>query len=202
MNERPHEKLREQIPSRSNINIQGSYRKYKDVLRDDFDNRCGYCDARDRYFGGVSNAHIDHFAPRSRFPQLTDFYGNLVYSCPFCNRAKSDKWIGSNPNVPNNGIIGFVDPCCTEFDRHLVRRSSGEIIPLSELGKFMIHNLKLQLIRHQFIWKIQTLDSILDSLLGLKMKVKRSHPQYVNLIESIVNVISLQREYIGQLYDE
>ena len=194
--------LRERVPVRSSVNVQGGYRNHKRDLRADFGKRCGYCDATDQYFGGLSGAHIDHFAPKSKFPELTNTYENLVYSCPFCNRAKSNKWFGDDPRVANDGKEGFVDPCDLDFDRHLARRPTGEIFPVSILGVWMFHNFKMQLMRHRFVWQTHRLSCLLARLVELKPIVDKRHPLYSELLESIAEVVVLYLKYIARVYDE
>ena len=86
--------LRHHKPVRSNVTKRAKYQLYKEDLRRDFKERCGYCDDPDEFSGGSRGYHIDHFAPKSIFPELKTEYSNLVYSCSYCNIAKSDKWIG------------------------------------------------------------------------------------------------------------
>ena len=193
--------LRERVPVRSNVTIAGGYRNHKGELRNDFNRRCGYCDSADSYFGGASGAHIDHFAPKSRFPTLTHEYRNLVYACPFCNRAKSNKWVSDDPNVSDDGSQGFTDPCSDRLDEHLTRRTTGEIVAVTGLGEYMIRALKLQLLRHRFIWQAQKLDSIVDRLLILKPAVQKANPLYAELLEAITEVVEAYRAYRDRVHD-
>ena len=186
---------RDHVPVRSGVAHRNNYREYKASLRSDFLERCGYCDAQDEYFGGVTGAHIDHFAPKKKFPALKEEYTNLVYTCGFCNRAKSDKWIGNDPTVPNNGRQGFVDPCSSDYDEHLARSRSGEIVPTSVLGEYQVDNLNFRLMRHKFIWQAQKLDALAEKMEELRVRIERAHPQYVELLENVVNVMALYRVY-------
>ena len=187
--------FRGQVPTRSSVRARNSYRDYKAELRADFRERCGYCDARDEYFGGAQGSHIDHFAPKSKFPYLETVYENLVYSCSFCNRAKSNKWIGDDHAVPNNGTDGFVDPCSTEFDEHLARDTTGGVVPLTHLGKYMVDNLNMRLIRHRFIWQAQRLDQLAEKLDELRPIVRDNHSVYLELLESLADIFSEYRTY-------
>lgn len=187
--------FRERVPTRSAVKARKIYRDYKEELRADFGSRCGYCDAFDEYFGGAPGSHIDHFAPKSKFPKLETTYDNLVYSCPFCNRAKSNKWIGNDHSVPNNGSRGFVDPCSTEFDQHLARDETGGIVPLTPLGEYMVSNLNMRLIRHRFIWQAQRLDQLAEKLEELRPVVKNNHPLYSELLESLADIFQEYRTY-------
>ena len=194
--------LRVQIPNRSSAAPKRHYRQFKNELRSDFNACCGYCDSTDRYFGGKSGAHIDHFAPKSKFPALENSYDNLVYSCPFCNRAKSDKWVGNNPRIPNNGLEGFVDPCSTKLDDHLARNPVGEIVPKSELGEFMIDSLHLRLARHRYIWQAQRLDKLVAKLNELQPRVAKDSPTYLELLENLTELFAEIRKYEQRIHDQ
>lgn len=154
--------LRRQKPARSDVEPKGSYRQYRDQLEADFNSRCGYCDAHNDVLWARGHYHIDHFAPHSLFPELKETYTNLVYACPFCNRAKSNKWHGNNSEVHNDGVKGFIDPCENEYDEHLSRTEDGKIVPRTLLGEHIAEELKLRLARHQMSWQSEALLSLRD----------------------------------------
>ena len=190
-----HTALRAYRPARSAVKQRANYRGYKADLRLDFKSRCGYCDDSDEYFGGSRGSQIDHFAPKSRFPELELNYRNLVYSCPFCNRAKSNKWVGDDSSKPHNGTCGFVDPCELEYEDHLIRDVTGKIIALTKLGDYILKNLNLQLIRHQYIWQAQKLDQLSEKLDSLRQVVEKNNPLYLELTESLVDILLEYRNY-------
>lgn len=74
------------------------YSEYKDWLRDDFCFTCVYCRCRERWSkDGESAFSVEHILPKSTHPELECVYGNLVYACIRCNRAR--------------GVKAVVDPC-------------------------------------------------------------------------------------------
>lgn len=103
-------------------------RSNKQRLVEDFDKKCGYCDDVDIYSGGYNVYHVEHFAPKEKFIELEFTYDNLLYSCPYCNISKSNKWVGSTSNENVIGNKGFVDPCTDEYNLHLKRDEQGNII--------------------------------------------------------------------------
>ncbi len=124
------------------------YRRYKDSLAQDFKNRCGYTYCLDFWFGGKPNFQIDHFKPKSKFPELETDYNNLVYSCSYVNRAKSDD-------------IGlYLDPVDEDYNAHFYRDELGNIYPReeSQAAKYMYIRLKLYLKRHSIIWMLDQLE--------------------------------------------
>lgn len=51
---------------------------------------CCFCDAFP--VGGVSNETIEHFRPKSKFPELAYTWTNLYYCCDACQNAKREQW--------------------------------------------------------------------------------------------------------------
>ncbi|SEI52753.1 HNH endonuclease [Lachnospiraceae bacterium A10] len=70
---------------------------YRDILFQEFENRCFYCGKR------VTKAHVDvdHFIPWSFIKD--DNIWNFVLACPECNRRKSDKL--ADPKYLDNLIV-------------------------------------------------------------------------------------------------
>lgn len=145
-------RIRVTVPCRTCTKTFRNYRSYKKYLAIDFNNRCGYCDDPDRY-GGPETYHIDHFAPK-RFINLISSYKNLVYSCPFCNKAKYNNWPSEFEDINVLNDKGFIDPCSTDYDNHLERSDDGNIVYLTPLGNYMFNTLHLYLLRHSIIYKM------------------------------------------------
>lgn len=139
-------------PVRSEVAQQANYRDYRPSLRADFNGCCGYCDDSDVRTDPIC-FHIDHFAPQKYFKELRLEYSNLVYACRFCNVCKSSHWIGTTHNPSHDGVRGFIDPCSDEYDAHVERDDEGRIVAKSELGAYIIKKLKLNLLRHQLLWR-------------------------------------------------
>lgn len=142
------------VPERTCTKKYLNYRSYKDYLREDFYNCCGYCDDNDMWSGGKRAYHIDHFAPKSLFSELENEYSNLIYSCPFCNGAKSNDWVTNSYDKPVDfeKRIGYIDPCDENYVKQFKRESDGSITPKSDVGKYMWEKLNLFLRRHKAIY--------------------------------------------------
>ena len=127
----------------------------KKHLRQDFHGRCAYCDDADSLVD--VDFHIDHFAPKTKFPKRKFVYQNLFYACPYCNESKSEYWVCDDPDVNVINDEGIVNPCSKEYDRHLGRREDGGILPKTALGYFMYKKLRLYLLRHEVFFQIERL---------------------------------------------
>ncbi|MEG0835458.1 MAG: hypothetical protein RR063_09390 [Anaerovoracaceae bacterium] len=157
--------LREKIPNRSycgeKFHTNPTNKKY---LAKDFEHRCAYCNDPDAYGGGYRAYHVEHFAPKEKFPALRFCYENLLYSCPWCNRAKWDIWPSDDPAINIIGDKGFIDPCAEEYDNHLNRLSDGSIVGITPLGKYMHGTLHLYLKRHAVVHNMDRLKQKMDEL--------------------------------------
>ncbi len=130
------------------------YKRYKDPLEKDFKERCGYTCCQQIWFGGKKNFQIDHFKPKSIYPELETKYSNLVYSCSYVNRAKGN----------DDGT--YLDPVEVDYNLHFYRDELGNIFPKedSEPAKYMYIRLKLYLKRYSIIWMLEQLEIKMEQL--------------------------------------
>lgn len=192
---------RSHVPARRNgVARAARYQDYKPFLREDFNFSCGYCASWDRFCGGANFFHVDHFAPKKPFDQLLLEYSNLVYSCPFCNGGKSNKWIGDDPHVSHNGVEGFVDPCSAEFDLHLDRTGDGRFIALSPVGSYMLRHLRLYLERHRMLWSIQRLELIKRRGREAIRALGRDDPRRTPLLVQLWEVTNEIDDYLDAVF--
>ena len=122
---------------RKSIKID-NYKKAKPFLIQDFHNICGYCGKR--FDITLSDSQIEHFKPKSKYPEFKHDYQNLILSCSTCNNKKRDDWPSNDVNNPItlDGLMGYVDPATPEYDKHLVRNNDGEIIGKTDVGNYMV----------------------------------------------------------------
>lgn len=195
--------LKKEKPRRSYAGIHWKTNaSNKKRLAEDFGHRCAYCDDLDSYGGGYATYHVDHFAPKKKFDALKFVYENLLYSCPYCNIAKSNTWVGttSTENVVNN--CGFVDPCCDEYYTHLGRDHDGSIKPLTTLGGYMHKNLKLYLKRHSIIYNLDYIKGQRSELQKKIQQKKENGESYYELEEIYNNLCSLFCDYYDALSND
>ena len=123
-------------------------------MEKDFNERCGYTDCNQVWFGGKRNFQIDHFKPKSHHPKLETQYKNLVYSCSYVNRAKS------------NDTADYIDPCDENLNDHFYRDNLGNIYPVdsSPRAKHMYKTLKLYLKRYSILWMLERLEEKKEEL--------------------------------------
>lgn len=151
---------------RLNPKVVSDYALHRADLKEDFANRCGYCD--DILIWRMASFEIDHFIPlfRNKRPFLTikskEDYSNLVFACRSCNNSKSNKWPTNDETIPNDNEEGFIDPCDSDFDLQFTRLHDGQIRPATKLGSWMYTELKLYKPQHEIIFKIELLDKLIE----------------------------------------
>jgi hypothetical protein len=88
---------------------EGIYTDWKEQIAKECFFQCIYCSINEAQFGGIDHYHIEHYKPKSieRFKDLENDICNLFYSCPICNRFKSNDW----PNDADDlDTICYPDP--------------------------------------------------------------------------------------------
>lgn len=188
--------LREKVPSRrTDIYKYADFHNYKPYLRVDFNKKCGYCDDSDIRNGGHRYYQIDHFVPQNVFINLKDNdYHNLVYSCPFCNRAKWHKWPSNDESIVIFENNGFIDPCSADFDNHLERNAVGEINAQTEIGHYMFKELNLGLKRHAILWNLEKLITQINEI-----KILIDNEKDDTLRETLLSLYEEQKRFQDSL---
>ena len=186
--------IQKEKPVRTCKKKYAHYTSFKPYLREDFNERCGYCDDLDFYSGGKRGFHIDHFKPHSipKFETLKQTYSNLVYSCSFCNGAKSNKWKDNE---------GFVDPAGNDYDTHLHRNLKGAIEYKTAQGKYLYENLKLGLKRHELLWCIEKLKDQNTAISLNLMELGEGHEDEVELLRLFLKIQDKLNNYL-ELFKE
>lgn len=70
-------------------------------LKDMFSSKCAYCESEIEY---VAYPHIEHFKPKSLYPEFCFSWENLMLACPRCNHEKRDFFPQENEGGP------FINP--------------------------------------------------------------------------------------------
>ena len=99
------------------------WRDFSGDLADAFHGLCAYCE-------GPCRGEVDHFRPKSRYPDLVYSWSNWLFACHDCNHAKGEKW------PPR----GYVDPCAKSPRAHPEHffnfdLLTGEILPKEGLSR-------------------------------------------------------------------
>ena len=179
--------IRDIKPRRSSPTIQTNYRRYKGSLEEDFSKCCGYCGVHHVYFGSGSGFHIDHFAPKSKFPELETEYTNLIYSCPICNIAKSNDWPSDNGSISVVDGMGYIDPCEEAYDELFFRDNSGKIISNDgcQVAAYMYRKLKLNLKRREIFWLADYFESTVEKI-HKKLKILHDDDPLCNELKELL----------------
>ncbi len=115
-----------------------NYRKYKPYLREEFSNQCVYCRALEQIKGPESFG-VDHYRPKSLFPQLENEYLNLYLACNRCNSLKGSYW----PSGRDEKLGRFVPNPCEHVMFDHMRFVAGTIHGHSIAGQLAVERLDL-----------------------------------------------------------
>lgn len=181
---------------RQGVKPRSSHSKFKSILSEDFKFICGYCGKDSKLF--KEDYQIDHFIPVDFYEDGKGNYYNLVYSCRQCNRNKWNKWPTQDITKSHDGNVGFVDPVLPEYDLHLKRDKTGKIIPLTNVGKYIIDELKLDVRRTDEVWAIMKLSRNKDKLKSLIEK-HQDEPSKEQLLE-YYKLTNLLEKYLDEWY--
>ena len=134
------------------------WRDFHEELGARFHNICAYCEE-------TARGEVDHFRPKSKFPELVYEWSNWVFACHACNSIfKKDKW-------PKGG---YVDPCAPSWNDRPENffdfdTFTGELIPkhglsedqlrtawqtISDIGLNERHHLRRRLERIELVRRL------------------------------------------------
>jgi hypothetical protein len=133
-----------------------------------------YCAIPDAAMGGVRNFHVEHYRPKSRFPDLENMFTNLFYACPICNTFKGNDW----PAEPELEIRCYPDPSVIDYEQlFTINPQSGEIHGNLVASRYIVE--KIHLNRGQLI-----LERRLQILLS---KARTLREEIRNLLDQLPN---------------
>lgn len=119
------------------------WRQFKCQLNRSFFQLCGYCEV-------FCQTEVEHFRPKSKYPELVYVWSNWVNSCHACNNAKSEKWSSR----------GLVDPCArTRAARpeeyFVFDITTGRIRPKSDLSvaRYLKATNTIEILRLNAYWR-------------------------------------------------
>ncbi|MGA5696766.1 P-loop NTPase fold protein (plasmid) [Bacillus cereus] len=105
--------------------------KLLEYLWEETGGKCVYCET---FLGRIGNGDVDHFFPKSRYPDLTFEWSNMFFACNTCNSLKANK----DPNS-----FKIVHPSQDNPSDHLKKNREGVYIPLTEKGSNTINLFRL-----------------------------------------------------------
>ncbi|MBN2836389.1 MAG: HNH endonuclease [Candidatus Delongbacteria bacterium] len=172
------------------------YSDWKQEIAEEGFHQCVYCSISEKAFGGIRNFHIEHYKPKSKFPELRDEFSNLFYSCSICNCFKGNDW----PNEPTKDLssISYPKPSKINYKNlFVVNTKDGRIDGKNIAASYMIEKLFLnrpQLIlerKHQIIFdKIwSSLDIINEQKKELYNRISTKQEEVVTFLKAIDSLV-------------
>lgn len=100
-----------------------------------------YCERPEDYMGGEEAFEVEHFKPRSKFPQLDCVYKNLYYACRGCNGHKWETWPSDRQFAQGKR---FADPSEEDpYVDHLLETEDGGVQGTTPCGTYPAAHIRL-----------------------------------------------------------
>lgn len=172
-----------------------NYSSYLKTLKRDFNKRCGYCNDLDSH--KIRSFTIDHFVPQNPKDFTHNIkpnnYFNLIYSCNYCNSAKSNKFPTKNPNIHNDGKIGFIKPTEDLYNNLFWRDGSGSIYPSegNMLASHIVNELNLRNPIHSLMWRFERILA-LEEAVRVKLETNNDNDLiklHYNLMSEVIEIV-------------
>ncbi|MDO8336379.1 MAG: hypothetical protein Q7T74_06395 [Candidatus Saccharibacteria bacterium] len=109
--------------------------KHKEKLMEEFEGKCAYCDSR---VGVTSHPIVEHFYPKSLYPEKIFDVANLLIACQICNISKA-----ANFPLDSDGNPQLLNPRTDNFENHIELTSDGRFDGITEKGRVTIDTLNL-----------------------------------------------------------
>jgi uncharacterized protein (TIGR02646 family) len=119
----------------------GTYKNWKNELREEGRYQCVYCAIGEPLFGGERNFHVEHYRPKKRFSELTNVFSNLFYCCAICNSFKGSDW--PNEPAPDFSNCSYPNPSAVDYTDLLSVDGTGIVSSDAAAGKYVIERLNL-----------------------------------------------------------
>ena len=157
-----------EIPDAERDKLLLHYR-HKDIrkaLSESSHGKCAFCECKP---GESGNIEVEHFEPKSIYPDLTFEWDNLLPSCRKCNEAKSDF---------DTRISPIINPT-KEDPEKLLTYSFLRIIPRNDSGKVeKAHNT------------IEVCNLNSERLYDARASLMKSMTEYIDNLKSIFDLIA------------
>jgi hypothetical protein len=140
-----------------------THQQYKGDLQKEFLGQCVYCRALDAP-KGYESFGVDHYRPKSLFPELATEYFNLYYSCNRCNAFKGRFW--PSGGEAKAGVF-IPNPCEHVMFDHL-RYKLATVTGTSVAGEFTVERLDINDPN-----AVEFRKSFIHALLGMHSQLER-----------------------------
>jgi len=160
---------------------RAGYRKARQLLREDFQNRCAYSMLHEDFAGGAGAMNIDHFDPR-RKSDFLQRYDNLFWASRECNGRKHKHWPTDEQQLLG---IRFLD-CTKELDYgvHIFEDPrSNEVWGATPAGRYHVRILNLNASVFVRLRKLRAIAA--QALRGTLVQLKTKHQARISFAADV-----------------
>lgn len=192
----------ESIPNNIKSNLTHHYKKQdiKNALSRSSHGKCAFCESKLDVSG---NLEVEHFAPKSLYPEFTFDWDNLLPACRNCNQAKSDHdtieipIIDPSKNDPEE-IFDYDLVCICPTGTTDQQKLARETIEVCNLNRPALYSVRAQLLSQatKYIDDLRHgLEALKECSPGRKFKSRLTHLQ--DSIDTIDLLLADNSPYAG-----
>jgi uncharacterized protein (TIGR02646 family) len=178
---------------KENDNAQKKYQstEIKEALVKMCHDKCAYCESKVRH---VDYGHIEHYRPKSKYPELTFEWSNLLLACGICNSKayKGDKF----PEKKEGGPL--INPCKDVPERHFnfyydFKTGIASVFGTTQRGQISekllgLNRHELRQYRSEYVRKLYVLIQLSDihpDAKALVEEAKQNNAEYAAFIRQL-----------------
>ena len=194
----------------TNKPTKGTYSDWKEALSIEGKQQCVYCAINIKSFGGLRNFHVEHYKPKDKkyFPELTNEFSNLFFSCSICNCFKGNDW----HDEPTEHLGGkfYPDPSVINYSDFLTNDCDFVVQSDSKTGNYIIN--KIYLNRPQLVMErrskslhmelLQESEELRNVLLSFK-ETDSENPllaPFISVVEA--EILLIKEKFINPYFDK
>lgn len=155
-------------------------------LKEMFKGCCAYCEGE---YDDTSYAEIEHFKPKSLYPELMFEYSNMNLACQICNTNKKEKYDDK-----------LINPTVEDPEEHL-RYKTYILKPLDERGKLTINmfdiNSEERLNKRKSVY-----DEVNKRMLLVNKWLNNLEPDNINSINMLKDLIKSTIEETEIMFED
>ena len=165
-----------------------NHKEVKDSLKKMFNHKCAFCES---HITHIDYGQIEHFKPKSKYPELCFDWHNLLMSCTICNSKafKGDKFPLRNENGP---LINPVEEQPNNFFKFEYDIDSRTFLVIPK-NKRALTSIKILGLNRDELILLRT--RRLSQLLELLTKALDKNPNNEHVLNDFIDLFSEKDEF-------
>lgn len=171
-----------------------NHKDVKKSLKIMFNNKCAFCES---YITHIDYGQIEHFKPKTKYPELCFEWTNFLLSCSVCN-GKSNKGEHFPTDQEGGPLINPVNEDPDDFFKFEYDDITKQflLLPKNERANTMLKIIKLN---REDLAEKRTLD--LSKIINLIMEIIQNKPEKITLLEQEFSIKDEYYAFINTIFE-